>query len=182
MRVGFRSGCLSRRRWDQLHAFCAEVGCQIVLTLNALHGRTRAACPALTNCRSKPTPACCTNYSGEWDETNAEAFLRRAAARGQTFGGVGFGNEVGGEHAIEAHLPASEYARGLVRLRQLLQRLWPSPHTPLLLGPNALWDPEWFRQLLVEAPWLPVLSYHLYPLGAGNGTARDAASRVSAPQ
>ena len=24
MRVGFRSGCLSRRRWDQLHAFCAD--------------------------------------------------------------------------------------------------------------------------------------------------------------
>ena len=96
----------------------------------------------------------------------------------QPLAGVGFGNEVGGEHAIEAHLPASEYAAGLARVRQLLHTLWPPPHTPLLLGPNALWDPVWFRELLRAAPWLAVLSYHLYPLGAGNGTAHDVASKV----
>ena len=180
VRVGFRSGCLSRRRWDQLVAFCRDVGCQLVFTLNALHGRTRAPCPADTACRlRKPTPACCTNYTGTWDEANAEAFLRRAAARGQALGGVAFGNEVGGEHAIQAHLAAPEYAAGLERLRQLLRRLWPPPHTPLLLGPNALWDPVWFKELLHAAPWLPALSYHLYPLGAGNGTARDVASKVN---
>ena len=179
VRVGFRSGCLSRRRWDQLVAFCRDVGCQLVFTLNALHGRTRTPCPGGTACRlHKPTPACCTNYTGAWDEANAGAFLRRAAALGQPLGGVGFGNEVGGEHAIEAHLAASDYAAGLDRLRQLLQTLWPPPHTPLLLGPNALWDPVWFRELLRAAPWLPALSYHLYPLGAGNGTARDVASKV----
>ena len=63
-------------------------------------------------------------------------------------------------------------------MRQLLHALWPPPHTPLLLGPNALWDPVWFRELLRAAPWLAVLSYHLYPLGAGNGTAHDVASKV----
>ena len=36
----------------------------------------------------------------------------------------------------------------------------------------------WFRELLGAAPWLAVLSYHLYPLGAGNGTAHDVASKV----
>ena len=113
MRVGFRSGCLTRRRWDQLVAscsypnlqpqpqpspqphptpntepnlhfnpgqvaFCRDVGCQLVFTLNALHGRVRAACPQGTACRlTKPTPPCCTNYSGTWDARNAEAFLRR---------------------------------------------------------------------------------------------------------
>ena len=145
MRVGFRSGCLTRRRWDQLVAFCRDVGCQLVFTLNALHGRARAACPPGTACRvTKPTPPCCTNYTGAWDARNAQAFLRRAAALRQPLAGVGFGNEVGGEHAIEAHLPASEYAAGLARVRQLLHTLWPPPHTPLLLGPNALWDPVWF--------------------------------------
>ena len=179
VRVGFRSGCLSRRRWDELVAFCRDVGCHLVFTLNALHGRTRAACPGGTACRlRKPTPACCTNYTGGWDAANAEAFLRRAAARGQMLGGVGFGNEVGGEHAIEAHLAATDYAAGLDQLRHLLHELWPPPHTPLLIGPNALWDPVWFRELLRAAPWLPALSYHLYPLGAGNGTARDVASKV----
>jgi hypothetical protein len=33
--------------------------------------------------------------------------------------------KVGGEHAIEAHLAAADYADGLGRLRQLLQELLP---------------------------------------------------------
>ena len=179
IRTGFRSGCLSRQRWDELSDFCKAVGCQIIFTVNALHGRTRAACPPDTACRlRKPVPACCTRYEGAWEMSNAASLLRRAARLRQPIGGVGFGNELGGEHAIEAHLDVQQYTPGLAQLRALIQQLWPAPHTPLLLGPNAMWDPIWFAELLKAAPWLPVLSHHLYPLGAGNVSARELISKV----
>ena len=179
IRTGFRSGCLSRRRWDELSNFCKDVGCQILFTVNALHGRTRAACPPDTACRlRKPVPACCTRYEGAWDMSNAASLLRHAVRLKQPIGGVGFGNELGGEHAIEAHLDVQQYTPGLAQLRALIQQLWPAPHVPLLLGPNAMWDPVWFAELLKAAPWLPVLSHHLYPLGAGNVSAHELASKV----
>ena len=54
-------------------------------------------------CRlTKPAPACCTKYLGSWDPKNAEALLRRAAAREDPLAAVALGNELGGERAIEA--------------------------------------------------------------------------------
>ena len=49
----------------------------------------------------------------------------------------------------------------------------PNPH------PSPTSSPNQPGELLRAAPWLPVLSYHLYPLGAGNGTARDVASKAA---
>ena len=46
LRVGFRDGCLSRARWDALVSFCKRVGCEIVLSINALRGRRRAGAVA----------------------------------------------------------------------------------------------------------------------------------------
>ena len=41
---GFRDGCLTRSRWDQLAAFCRSVGCEIAFSINALRGRVPDQC------------------------------------------------------------------------------------------------------------------------------------------
>ena len=84
-RLGFRGGCLPWSRWTRLFAFCEHVDCQIYFSVNALHGRTREACPAGTRCRELPRaerPGCCTNYTGGWDGANLQALLRASAAAG----------------------------------------------------------------------------------------------------
>ena len=173
LRVGFRDGCLSRARWDALVSFCKRVGCEIVLSINALRGRRRAACSYATGadvpCRSlRPTPPCCTNYTGGWDGSNAERFLRAAAARGDPIAALAYGNELGGHLAISARLPAAAYAEGLSQLEAIVESAWrgATRPAPLLLGPNAQLDEGWLADLLRAAPSLRVLTYHLYPLGA----------------
>ncbi|KAL1511331.1 hypothetical protein AB1Y20_006136 [Prymnesium parvum] len=193
LRVGFRGGCLPAARWEQLVQFCEAVGCQIVFSINALFGRRREACPDETNCRSaRPTPSCCTNYSvagghasaAGWDASNARMFLQRAARRGSPLAAVAFGNEIGGDRAIEAHFPAAVYAAGLRHLRELVDELWagmPAAVKPRVIGPNAQWDSVWVAELLREAPWLRTVSHHLYPLGAGSIEVADLVSKVLRP-
>ena len=184
-RLGFGDGCLGLARWDALHAFCADVGCRTIFTLNALRGRTRATCPDGTDCRNaRPAPSCCTEYSGRWDGSGAAALLRRAAERRQPLAAVALGNELGGAKAIEAHLDAAEYAADLAALDAMLKRAWPPPREPpLLVAPNVQWpatDDGWLGELLA-APALPplgALSLHAYPLGPGNMSVRDMTNKM----
>jgi hypothetical protein len=143
------------------------------LSFNALRGRRRAACSYATGadvpCRIlRPTPPCCTNYTGGWDGSNAERFLRAAATRGDPIAALAYGNELGGHLAISARLPAAAYAEGLSQLEAIVESAWrgATRPAPLLLGPNAQLDEGWLADLLRAAPSLRVLTYHLYPLGA----------------
>lgn len=189
LRVGFRDGCLSRSRWDEIAGFCEAVGCEIILSINALRGRRRAPCerpgePRI-DCRNlRPAPPCCTNYSGAWDSSNAAALLAHAAAARQPLAALAYGNELGGHLAISARLSPEEYARGFGELRALVERMWAVNGgagemrglgggegrlarrlRPLVIGPNAQLDPSWMGALLAADPSLPVLSHHLYQVG-----------------
>ena len=154
-RLGFRGGCLPWSRWTRLFAFCEQVDCQVYFSVNALHGRVRAACPPGTRCRELPRaerPACCTNYTGGWDGANLHALLRASAAAGLRPTGLAYGNELAGAHSIEARLPAAQYADEVLRLGAMARSVWPlSP--PLLLAPDSTWDEAWFGDFVGNLSW-----------------------------
>ena len=193
-RIGFRGGCLPWARWTALLDFCQSVGCHVLFSVNALHGRTRDACPVGTACRRlKATvrPSCCTSYAGAWSSANLRALLRATAAAGYHLAGLAFGNELVTDKGIEAHLPADEYAREVLEFGSAVRGVWPSRgQRPLLLAPDAnSFDEEWFGAFLsVLFPLQPssssggggggggggpldYVSHHMYPLGAGDGVA-----------
>ena len=142
-------------------------------------------CEAVDCRNTKPPPACCTNYTGTWDSSNALALLRHAARHAHPIAAVAYGNELGGKLAIGARLSAAEYAAGLGTLQQMVAEAWrgAARPAPLVLGPNAQIDSEWMRDLLRVAPpsLMPVLSHHLYPLGAGCAAAVAAVAAAAAP-
>eukprot|EP00966_Prymnesium_polylepis_P330522 7386156-Prymnesium_polylepis.1 len=112
--------------------------------------------------------------------------LRRAAASGAPLAAVAFGNEIGGERAIEVHLTPAQYAAGLGQLQALVDDVWGATGSrrrppPRVLGPNAQWDAPWVGELMRLAPRAAVLSHHLYPLGAGSLDASELASKVLRP-
>jgi len=210
-RVGFRGGCLPFSRWLALLDLCDRAGCGVLFSVNALHGRRRDACrPPDTPCRRLSRgerPPCCTNYSGGWDSSNLDAFLRATAAAGRRPAGIAYGNELAGSLGIEAHLPPEEYAREFLSLRALVDAVWPSKQ-PLLLAPDASFDSVWVEAFLSAVlqgdgdgragnraggsgagrgrgrgrPPIDLLSYHVYPLGAGDGAQMLARSLdVSTP-
>ena len=98
VRLGFRGGCLTAGRWDALHGFAAAVGADVVFGINALHGRAQHCppgadgkaplCHALAEAKneSAPAPACCTEWTGSWDPTQARALLEHTKASGQVRG------------------------------------------------------------------------------------------------
>jgi hypothetical protein len=98
-------------------------------------------------------------------------------------------------------LPLPRYAREFLSLRSLVDSIWPSK-PPLLLAPDASFDTAWVEAFLaallnlgkasragsgaagdavgrstgrVRSP-IDLLSYHVYPLGAGDGTQMLARS------
>ena len=199
-RIGFRGGCLPWERWLGAHKFCQKEGCHLFFSVNALRGRSRERCPDGTLCRRLPRgarPGCCTNYTGDWDSRNLRALLRATAAAGHRPAGLAFGNEIAGEHGIEAHLPPLQYARELRAFGALVRTVWPEK-PPLLLAPDsnsldaswlAAWLDELWKDLPPAAPPSPAadgsaakraadgapparqpldyVSHHMYPLSAG---------------
>ena len=186
-RVGFRGGCLSRRRWAELSSFCTTVGCELILSVNALRGRTRAACGDVA-CRTvRPSPPCCTQHSGSWDGANTASLLRFAAERGDPLAAVAYGNEISGEHGIGASLRAGEYAAGLQELRAIVKSVWARAGrlsaAPRVIGPNAQQlDLKWMANLLAYDVGLTTVSHHVYPLGAGSASPTSLLGRILRPE
>ena len=79
------SYCLSMGRWDELHAWCAELGCRIAFGLNALYGREG-------NPRHN-----IPNVTGSWDSENTLALLKYTASKGYGRHNTLFGFELGNE-------------------------------------------------------------------------------------
>ena len=198
--MGFSGGCLGWERWVALFAFCEKAGCQIYFSVNALRGRTRATCANGTLCRERTNgtrPSCCTSYSGTWDGDNLRQLLRASAAAGLRPAGLAFGNELVGAHAIEARVPAAQYATEVLEMAEIVREAWPL-NPPLILAPDANWDEAWYAAFLGNLSWpaplapadeaaatttslgaaaavkararppVDVLTHHMYPLGAGN--------------
>ena len=204
LRIGFRGGCLSRSRWASLVQFCESVGCEIILSINAMRGRRRVPCPKVECRNTKPAPPCCTNYTGGWDASNAKSLLRHVMQHNQPLAAVAYGNELGGHLAIGAKLRADVYAAGLKELRRLVEETWSSVavarqrankdhmkwrtitsakrrQAPKVLGPNAQIDNEWIQELLSADERLDTVSHHLYSLGAGSREPSELISKILRP-
>lgn len=180
-RLGYEimSGCLEMSRWDDLNAFCdkSEANCSILFGINALFGRTPPApCPEGTNCRDPSThPTCCTDWSGAWDLSNAEAFLRYTKEKGHPIYAFEFGNELVGSAGIESHISVEDYVADWRNLVQLINRVYgkTNPNKPLTVVPDTSFMSDWYDEFLrrvmeTDPSARPdIVTHHLYSLGAG---------------
>jgi len=154
-RVGYDlgSGCLAPSRWDDLNNFCSNIeGCTLIFGINALYGRTNETCAEGINCHddSNANP-CCTNWSGSWDPSNAEALLRYTIEQGHEVYGLEFGNELAGDSGIQAHLTADVYARDFCAFKGLVEEIWEGQeNVPRVISPDNNLDAEWFGEFIKE--------------------------------
>ena len=178
-RLGYEigTGCLSTSRWDKLNQFCTDTGCYLLFGINALIGRSKSTCPPHTNCNdpiNKGIP-CCTNWSGEWDSSNAKQLLEYTYNSGHDVYGFEFGNELIGQHGIEAHLNATQYAKDFCVLKKLIDDIWIDPkqykRKPKVISPDDAFDAQWYSDFLSNTTKLgctpDVITWHQYILGAG---------------
>eukprot|EP01043_Picozoa_sp_COSAG02_P035546 COSAG02_NODE_2552_length_8553_cov_4.740123_2_plen_217_part_00 len=139
VRLGFMGGCLKADRWDALHAFAREARADVYFGINALVGRHMPncsdpatgkpyACWAMAEAhhnKSKPAPpACCTEWHGDWDPSQAAALLRYTYNQGHVLAGVEYGNELTGKGGIQAQLDSLTYAKGFQELRREVDNIW----------------------------------------------------------
>ena len=141
VRVGFRGGCLTPERWDELHGFAKDCGAEIVFGINALAGRSLPRCVgadgAPVQChtvaeahnKSNPAPSCCTNFSGAWDAQPTAALLRYTERAGHRLAGVEYGNELVGKGGARASVLASSHCHGA------------QPRCMSLQGSERTWTP-----------------------------------------
>ncbi|GMH72528.1 hypothetical protein TrST_g9854 [Triparma strigata] len=189
-RVGYElgSGCLKTDRWDELNHFCADIpGCTLIFGINALIGRENSTCPADTDCHwDSADNACCTEWSGNWNSSNAEALLRYTEAQGYDIYAFEFGNELTGKGGIQAQLDADTYSTDFCALKNLIDDIWTSSSSsakPKVVGPDNSYDgdDDWFGNftaLSFEKCGGPdVVTWHQYLLGAGVDSAADEKSR-----
>ena len=179
-RIGYKlqSGCFGMDRWKQLLELCSDSGCNVVFGINALLGRKKVQCPPGTNCRfdSAKNP-CCTAWSGQWDASETERFLRVTRAfekeSGSTLRAWGFeyGNELAGRGGIEVQLPVDTYVAGFCQLHELVRKIWNDGNVPKIIAPDSAFDAEWFEEFVEKssakgcAP--DIVTWHQYLLGAG---------------
>ncbi|GAQ84311.1 Glycoside hydrolase family 79 protein [Klebsormidium nitens] len=149
----FSGGCLNLDRWDELYALANSSGAQLVFGLNGLYGRNRTGW---------------YTYEGDWDPSNARAFLEYSIRKGYDLMGVELGNEIGGPNGIAAKLSPAQYAHDLRTLRTLVDDLYASDspsqlaclsntgrvgplcvRKPLIVAPdNIEVDSAWFREFV----------------------------------
>ena len=185
-RIGYElgSGCLTMKRWDDLNSFCSKTNnCHLLFDLNALIGRKNGTCPMGTNCHiqdaSKKHP-CCTNWTGSWDQENAEQLLRYTYTHYKdNVYGFEFGNELVGPSGIEATLSVEQYVEDFCNLYKLINTIWTNNgddddsggSKPKLITPDTAFEAEWygnFIKLTNEKECYPdIITWHQYLLGAG---------------
>ena len=190
-RVGFSEGCLTVARWLELHGMCQRAGCRFVFGVNALSGRQRRSVPECSaigqinqarrlvgkqavSPHARALFAACTRWDGEWEPSHVAVLLRAAAAHNvSTLAALSFGNEINGERGMEAQLSPRAYARGLRRLADLVNEIWPRKgraaereggeiprERPELIAGEGNWNQAW--RTLAVAPTL-TLTLSLFP-------------------
>jgi heparanase 1 len=175
--------CLQPQRLIDILKLCDELHCRVAFGINAMNGRTTPGCPEGTRelCwKNKPTPACCTEWNGNWDPTNAASLLAALKEAGVKPWALEFGNELVGAPGIESHLNASVYFQDFERFADTVQAVWPGAGSPILVAPDTNLDKEWFADFMSRGPRADVITRHAYTLGAGVDPA--AASKALDPK
>ncbi|KAK9750635.1 hypothetical protein RND81_02G209600 [Saponaria officinalis] len=164
---GFDNGCLRMERWDKLAKLFNETGAKITFGLNALVGRVKIKGDDL--------------FVGDWNSQNAQDFIQYNLLKGYNIDSYELGNELCGS-GISARVEANQYAKDMIRIKQVMNGLFPDPKTrPKVLGPGGFYDEEWFNIFLQESGPYVVdgLTHHIYNLGAG--VDKELINRVQDP-
>jgi hypothetical protein len=172
--------CLTMPRWLTLLGWAGKVNAQVVFTLNGMAGRG----PQTRGVAS----------TAPWDPANAAALLAytKQHAPPGALAAVGLGNELTNGNCAAfpncpAQVAAGTYARDVLRLRALLDRLWADDpvHRPLVAVPDAGYATnlnmslqlEYFDQFLkIAGAAVDRVSYHMYVDGDNNPQVRPAFS------
>jgi hypothetical protein len=146
---------LTRAEWDAVNRFAADLGLQIILTVNAGAGPRQA--------------------DGTWTADNAYELLSYTAEHAYPVTVLEFGNEPN-QFALRAgvlHYTASAYARDLAEFRALRDAVLPSARIAApgniftrTLAEDALagviFGPRTSAMLPLVAPLIDIVSYHYY--------------------
>lgn len=75
-----------------------------------------------------------------------------------------------GSNSIGASITATQYAKDLIKLREIVDRLYNnSRQKPLIVAPGAFFDGSWYNDLVNEtgSSVVDILTHHIYNMGAG---------------
>ncbi|XP_050944084.1 heparanase-like protein 1 [Cucumis melo] len=81
------------------------------------------------------------------------------------------GNELGGANSIGASVSAAQYAKDLLKLREMVDRLYEnSQQKPMIVAPGAFFDDKWYHELVTKTGpnVVTALTHHIYNMGAGD--------------
>ncbi|KAL0548423.1 hypothetical protein IC582_012874 [Cucumis melo] len=148
-------GCLSMERWDDLNQFFNKTGAIVTFGLNALLGRQHTSG---------------LRWEGEWNYTNAEAFIQYTIEKNYRINSWEFGNEMVGHNSIGVNITSAQYAKDLIKLREIIDRLYNnSQQKPLIAAPSAFFDASWYKDFVYgTGPGIvDILTHHIYNMGAG---------------
>ena len=154
--------CLTRKRWDAIHAFTSTTGVRLMFDLNLIG----------------------PGHSENW--TAALAQIDALLAYTATQHSAPWAFELGNENNVNNKLAPSIAAARFAQVHGLLTRYWPQRVArPLLVGPSVHIDRDWivgFLRALARGrsgagDGLPIdaFAYHMY---AGYGLAPDIAAQV----
>ncbi|KAL8118151.1 heparanase-like protein 1 [Apium graveolens] len=151
---GFSDGCLNMNRWDDLNNFFIKTGAIMTFGLNALYGRHKISH---------------REWEGDWNSSNAHAFMNFTISKGYQIDSWEFGNELSGK-GIGARVGAEQYSKDIVKLKAILDKLYKNFHPkPLLVAPSGFYEKDWYDKLLQASGSnvVNVVTHHIYNLGPG---------------
>ncbi|KAK7309845.1 hypothetical protein RJT34_06911 [Clitoria ternatea] len=165
---GFSIGCLSQKRWDEIHNFVNQTGVKFTFGLNALIGKINSQKDKL-------------NWVGDWNPLNAISLMEYSISKGYKIDSYELGNELCSA-GVSARVDSVQYAKDITKLRRIVNRLYPNANTrPEVLGPAGFYSKEWFDSFLqnVGPGVVNGVTHHIYNLGAG--VDKDLITRVQDP-
>ncbi|KAL8118152.1 hypothetical protein AgCh_015886 [Apium graveolens] len=141
-------------RWDDLNNFFIKTGAIMTFGLNALYGRHKISH---------------REWEGDWNSSNAHAFMNFTISKGYQIDSWEFGNELSGK-GIGARVGAEQYSKDIVKLKAILDKLYKNFHPkPLLVAPSGFYEKDWYDKLLQASGSnvVNVVTHHIYNLGPG---------------
>ncbi|GAB5364722.1 hypothetical protein AAMO2058_000994400 [Amorphochlora amoebiformis] len=159
--LGFKGGCLTMDRWDNLNKFCQDLGCKVVFDLNlAGHLATKESDPWWRG-------------GHKWHYENVRAFLQYTRAQEYPILGFELGNEVDINHGVGARVPDNLMVDAFIKTSEMIKDLWEGRDRPLLIGPDSsVFDMEWYLEFAIRMgdnlKDIDVFTYHIYSLGPGS--------------
>ncbi|KAA0044757.1 heparanase-like protein 1 [Cucumis melo var. makuwa] len=143
----FTEGCLYMERWDDLNKFFNNTGALVTFGLNALLGKYHTKG---------------MQWEGNWNHTNAEALIKYTVDNNYQINSWEFANSIG------ASVSAAQYAKDLLKLREMVDRLYEnSQQKPMIVAPGAFFDDKWYHELVTKTGpnVVTALTHHIYNMG-----------------